>query len=222
MNWPWINYWKQSLLWCLGRICLQCVPAAFFHVHLSLNRAWYRHKTWFYRNFRTLVPWTLHLNANLTAVCGTKVNKTGKCKTSFFPLLLLQLKSSCLKCRGPPSWALPAYALTIFLAVISPADLHVLGPQWVETEFQAEVPRNSIKGVVMDHYVKNTDYNSAGKELAKPCLLCSANIYEHSGGSSVLWGRSQASGQIMFPIFGAKTCFFHTAFQEKYFVFPTD
>lgn len=47
MNWPWINYWKWSLLWCLRRICLQCVSATFFHVHLSLNRAWYRHKTWF-------------------------------------------------------------------------------------------------------------------------------------------------------------------------------
>lgn len=142
-------------------------------------------------------------------------------KPLFFPLLL-QLKSSCLKCRFPPFLGSTSTSINYFLAAISPADLHVLGPQWVETEFQAQVPRNSIKGVVMYRYVKNTNYNWAGKKLAKPCLLWPANIYEHSGGSSALREKSESSGCIMFQTFGAKTCFFHTAFQEKYFVFPTD
>lgn len=113
MNWPQINYWKQNFLWCLRRMCL-CVTATSLHVHLSLNRAWYRHKNWFYGNFRILVPWTLHLNANFTDVHGTKWIKLESAKPLFSPLLLLQLKSSCLKCRGPPSWGLPAHALTGF------------------------------------------------------------------------------------------------------------
>lgn len=165
-----------------------------FHVHLSLNRAWCRHENWFYGNFRTLVPRTLHLNANLTDVLEQKWIKLGSANPLFFPLLLLQLKSSCLKCRGPPFLGSTSTCINYFLAAISPADLHVLGPQRVETEFQAEVPRNSIKGVVMYCYVKNTNYKWAGTELAKPCLLCSANIYEHSGSSSALRGKSKASG----------------------------
>lgn len=185
----------------------------------SLNRAWYRHKSWFYRNFRTLVPWTLYLNANLTDVRGTKWIKLESAKP-LFSLLLLWLKSSCLKRRVPPFLGSTSTCINYFLAATSPADLHVLGPQWIEPEFQAQVPRNSIKGVVMYCCVKNTNSNSAGKKLAKLCLLCSANIYEHSGGSSALRGKSKSSGQIMFWTFRAKTCFFTQHFKESILFFP--
>jgi len=53
----------------------------------------------------------------------------------------------------------------------------------------------------MYHYVKNTNYNLAGKKMAKYCLLQSANIYEYSRGSSALQGKIQSSGYIMFRKF---------------------
>lgn len=98
----------------------------------------------------------------------------------------------------PPFLGSISKFINYFLAAIWLADLHVLGPKWVETEFQDEVPRNSIKGVVMYHYVKNTNYNLAGKKLAKYNLLQSANIYEYSWGSSALQEKSESSGYIMF------------------------
>lgn len=86
------------------------------------------------------------------------MNKTGKCKPSFFSSPPAPVEEQLLEMQRPPFLGSTSTCINYFLAAISPADLHVLGPQRVETEFQAEVPRNSIKGVVMYCYVKNTNY----------------------------------------------------------------
>lgn len=86
------------------------------------------------------------------------MNKTGKCKPSFFSSPPAPVEEQLLEMQRPPFLGSTSTCFNYFLAAISSADLHVLGPQRVETEFQAEVPRNSIKGVVMYCYVKNTNY----------------------------------------------------------------
>lgn len=203
-------------------MCLQCVTATSLHVHLSLNRAWYRHKNWFYGNFRILVPWTLHLNANLTDVRGTKVNKTGKCKTSFFPSPPAPVEEQLFEMQRPPFLGSTSTCINWFLAATSPADLHVLGPQWVEAEFQAQVPRNSIKGVVMYRCVKNTTPIQQEKSWQSPASSALPIFMSTLGAHRRCEGRAKRVLRLCSEYLGPKLVFFHTAFQENDFVFPTD
>lgn len=72
-----------------------------------------------------------------------------------------------------------------YLAATVLADLRVLGLKGVETQFQDEVPRNSIKVVVMYHYVKNTNYNSTGKNwqntayFSLPIFISTPGAHRH-------------------------------------------
>lgn len=142
--------------------------------------------------------------------------KLGSTKNCFLPPATVEMH--LFEMQTSPFLGSTSKFINYFLAAISLADLHVLGPKWVEAEFQEEVPKNSIKGVVMYRYVKNTNYNLAGKKLAKYYLLQSANIYEYSWGSSALQEKSESSGYIMFRKFGANTCFSHSI-SRKVFCF---
>lgn len=204
--------WSPTLRWSLQRVHLQGASAAFLHIRLSVDRARYGHKQRFCKNFRSRIWQTPCLNESLTDIRGTKLNKHKNCSC-----LPAAAEMQLFEMQNPPSGGRPANSLTIFLAAISLSDLHVLRPKRVETEFQDDVPRNSIKGVVMYHHVKNTNYSFAGK-LAKYCLLQSANIYEYSWGSSALQEKSESSGYIMFRKIWAKTCFSHSI-SRKVFCF---
>lgn len=108
-----------------------------------------------------------------------------------------------------------------YLAATVLADLHVLGLKGVETQFQDEVPRNSIKGVVMYHYVKNTNYNSTGKNWQNTAYFSLPIFISTPGAHRHYKRRVNLVVMLCSEKFGPKLVF-HTAFQENYFVFPTD
>lgn len=142
--------------------------------------------------------------------------KLGSLKMDFLPAATVEVQ--LFEMQTPFLGSISKF-INYFLALVLLTALHVLGPKWVETPFQDEVPRDSIKGVVMYHYVKNTNYNLAGKKkkkLAKYCLLQSANIYKYSWGSSALQEKDESSGYIMFWNFGAKTCFSHSISRKSF------
>lgn len=146
---------------------------------------------------------------------GTKVNKTWKCK-NYFPSSYYSWNAAVWNAVSLLEDI--SKFITYTLAAISLAHLHVLGPKWVETEFQDKVPRNSIKGVVMYRYVKNTNYSLAGKKLAKYYLLHTANVYEHSRGSSALQEWIQWLDYV--PKIWGQNLFFTQHFKKSILFFP--
>lgn len=112
--------------------------------------------------------------------------------------------------------------INYFSAVVLLTDLHVLGPKWVETPFQDEVPRNSTKGVVMYHYVKNTNYNLAEKKSWQNTAYFNLPIFISTPGAHRHCKRRMNLVVILCSEILRPKLVFHTAFQENYFVFPTD
>lgn len=147
--------------------------------------------------------------------------KLGSLKMDFLPAATVEVQ--LFEMQTPFLGSISKF-INYFLALVLLTALRVLGPKWVETPFQDEVPRDSIKGVVMYHYVKNTNYNLAGKKKKswQNTAYFSLPIFISTPGAHRHYKRRMNLVVILCSeILGPKLVF-HTAFQENHFVFPTD
>lgn len=181
-----------------------------------MNRARYRHKHHVRKNFRSRIWRTLRRNESLANIPETKLNKHKNCSC---PPAAAEMQ--LFETQNPPSGGRPANSLTIFwqpccCLIYTSSDLSELNRNF-RTMFQGIALRallcittlKTLTTVLQEKNWQNTAYFSLPMFMSTPgahrrykrranpvVILCSEN-------------------------FGPKLVF-HTAFREKYFVFPTD
>lgn len=140
MNWLWTNYWRK-----INRLLAPC-EALGGHVYsvFQLSPAtWIElgtdSKTDLIRmlEIRYLERY-IQMKVSLTYV-EQKWVKFGSTKISFLSPVTVEMQ--LVEMQTLPFLGSISKFINYFLAAVSLADLHVLGPKWVETEFQDEVPR---------------------------------------------------------------------------------